>query len=368
MGQDKWMGKLTRDFGVLASETKAPSEHVFKLASPSFNWAVGNQGISEGKVATLFGPESGGKSLLMQLMIIEIQKKYPDSYQILFDAEYSFNKLWFAQLGGDVHKLIVRQSNDPLLIFDYIYGEMLELLQEGCPIKAIAIDSVKSIKYPKDNKAKSTDLTMGGSGASYLGSTWKSVLPVIKEHMITTILVQQVYEEMDQYKKMRNPWIVPDGRALKHASDYMLQVEKLETKAGIVEVGKNIMGGKQQVAHKVRIKGKKNRVGAPYRVAEFTLSYTEGIINVAEELFELAKSLDVIFHPISETTGKINTQMWQFANYPSIRGEANIKLWVQNNSQYHEEMFDACCGVSDDKVQTRNEDMEITTDDLINLE
>jgi recombination protein RecA len=365
---DKWMSKLCRDFGVLAADTKAPSENVFKLASPSFNWAVGNRGISEGKVACLFGPESGGKSLLMQLMIIEIQKKYPESYQILFDAEYSFNKIWFAQLGGNVDKLIVRQSNDPVKIFDYIYGEMLELLQEGCPIKALAIDSVKSIKYPKDIKKKSTDLTMGGGGASYLGSTWKSVLPVIKEYSVSTILVQQVYEEMDQYKKMRNPWIVPDGRALKHACDYMLQVEKLETKAGIVEVGSNIMGGKQQVAHKVRIKGKKNRVGAPYRVAEFTLSYTDGIINVAEELFELAKSLEIIYHPISETTGKVNTQMWQFANYDPIRGEANIKQWVADNPQHHEEMFDACCGVNDDKVKARNEDMEITADDLINLE
>lgn len=362
------MSKLTKDFGVLAENTKAPSENVFRLASPSFNWAVGNGGISEGKVACLFGPESGGKSLLMQLMIIEIQKKYPDSYQILFDAEYSFNKLWFAQLGGNVKKLIVRQSNDPLKIFDYIYGEMLEMLQEGAPIKAIAIDSVKSIKYPKDVKAKSTDQTMGGGGASYLGSVWKSVLPVIKEYDITTILVQQVYEEMDQYKKMRNPWIVPDGRALKHACDYMLQVEKLETKAGIVEVGKNIMGGKQQVAHKVRIKGKKNRVGAPYRVAEFTLSYTDGIINVADELYELAKSLDIVYHPISETTGKVSTQMWKFANYDAIKGEANIKLWVQNNPQIHQEIFDACCGVNDDKVEKRNVDMEITADDLINLE
>jgi len=365
---DKWMSRLTKDFGMLAADTKAPSENVFKLASPSFNWAVGNGGISEGKVACLYGPESGGKSLLMQLMIIEIQKKYPDSYQVLFDAEFSFNKLWFAQLGGNVNKLIVRQSNDPLKIFDYIYGEMLELMQDGCPITAIAIDSVKSIKYPKDIKTKSTDQVMGGGGASYLGSAWKSVLPVIKEYDITTVLVQQVYEEMDQYKKMRNPWIVPDGRALKHACDYMLQVEKLETKAGIIEVGKNIMGGKQQVAHKVRIKGKKNRVGAPYRVAEFTLSYTDGIINVGEELFELAKSLDVIFHPINDSTSKINTQMWQFANYPAIRGEANMKQWVIDNTQYHDEIFNACCEVNDDKVAARNEEMEITADDLINLE
>ena len=127
------------------------------------------------------------------------------------------------------------------------------------------------------------------------------------------------------------------------------------------------MGGKQQVAHKVRIKGKKNRVGAPYRVAEFTLSYTDGIINVAEELFELAKSLDVIFHPVSTTTGKINTQMWQFADYEPIRGEANMKQWVQDHPEFHEEIFNSCCGVNDDAVKKRNENIEVTDDELINL-
>jgi len=60
--------------------------------------------------------------------------------------------------------------------------------------------------------------------------------------------------------------------------------------------------------------------------------------------------------------------MWQFANYEPIKGEANMKLWVQNNPQYHQEIFDACCGVNDDAVEKRNEDMEITGDDLINLE
>jgi len=361
---NKWMSKLVSDFGAIAAEMPEPSASVINLASPSLNWAIGNGGLVEGKALCLYGPESGGKSLLMQLTMAEIQKKYPDGICVLFDAEYSFNPVWFKKLGGDLKRIVVRQTNDPLKIFDYISGEMLEKVQEGCPIKAIAIDSVKSIKYPKDaNKKQSTDLTMGGGGASYLGSALKSVTPVIRENNITTILVQQIYEEMDQYKKMRNPYIVPDGRALKHFCDYMAQVDKGETSKAVVEVGENMAGGKQQVGHKVTVKFKKNRVAAPYRTAQFTLNYDKGIVDTGNEIFELAKSLGVIHHPVSET-GKENVQMWVFGDMNPIRGEDNMRATVLASSDIQEKLVEACNGVSEDSVSARNETMQVADVDI----
>jgi RecA/RadA recombinase len=364
------MDKLTKDFGKLADEMLEEEASIIQIGSPSFNWAVGNTGILKGKSVCFFGGENSGKSLLTQLIFAEIQQKDPEAICILFDAEYSFNAKWFKKLGGDPKRLIVRQSNDPTKIFDYIYGEMLEDLQNGAPIKAIAIDSVKSIRYPKDMKKISTDQTMGGGGASYLGSALKGVLPVIRDYKITTIMVQQVYEEMDQYKKMRNPYIVPDGRALKHFCDYMIQVDKLETKDGIVEQGKNMVGGVNQVGHKVRTKCKKNRCAAPYRVAQFTLDYNRGIVDVASELFELAKSLNVVFHPTNEETGKVNPQMWQFADNEPIRGEENIKNWLIEHTELHDEMFKACCNASEEAIEQRTkilgdiESVKINLDDL----
>ena len=114
------MKKLTGDFGKLAADIASPSDTVIKMPSPSLNYCVGNGGITQGKAVCFFGPESGGKSLMMQLVLIQIQKDFPDSFQILFDAEYAFNPDWFSKLGGDLNRLIVRQTNDPIHIFDYI--------------------------------------------------------------------------------------------------------------------------------------------------------------------------------------------------------------------------------------------------------
>jgi RecA/RadA recombinase len=367
MAVNKWMKKLESDFAKVASDMSRPSENVIQLKSPSFNWAVGNGGLTEGKAVCFFGPESSGKSLLSQLCLIELQKKHPESIQILIDAEFSFNADWFQKLGGDLERLLVKQTNDPLEIFDWMEKDVLEMLQDGAPINGLMIDSVKSIRYPGDHKSKSTDITMGGSGAKYLGPALKGLLPIIRRFNITTFLIQQVYEEMDQYKKMNNPWIIPDGRALKHFCDYMLQVERVDAKAGRIEEGKTIAGGAFQVGHKVRVKGKKNRVGAPYRVAEFSLRYDTGIVDTENETYELAKSLGVIYHPISANTGKVNNMMWAFANYPHVKGETNMKFFITSDNKILDEVYQACLGADDAALQARNESMETTEIDLADL-
>lgn len=370
---NKWMSKLAKDVGKIAADMPSPTDSVVKMPSPSMNWVVGNGGITRGKSLLLFGPESGGKSLLMQLVIKQLLIDEPEGICILFDAEYSFNPDWFRKLCGPEHedlidRLVVRQSNDPIKIFDYIAGELNEMIQDGAPIVGVAIDSVKSILYPKDQKKKTTDQTMGGGGASYLGPALKLILPVIREHNITTIMVQQVYEEMDEYKKMSNPYIIPDGRALKHFSDYMLEVTRIDTKAGRIEEGKNMYGGAQQIGHIVRIRGKKNRLGAPFRAGQFSLSYTGGIIRVPEEIFELAKSLGVIYHPINEDTGRINNQYWKFADYEQIRGEANTLQWVKDNPNLHDEIMQACYDVNDkDVLERRNEELGFSNSVISNI-
>jgi len=351
MSTTKWMSKITKDFGVVASNMKKKEPLVVPSLSPSLNWATARGGYVPGKINIMFGPESAGKSLLAMMGIIQQQKMDKDALSIWFDAEFAFNIDLFIKLGGDTSRLAIRKSNDPLKIFDYIGGELLEMLQEGAPIKAIAIDSIKSIRYPKDHKKQTTDQTMGGSGAPYLTSALKLVIPVVAEFELLTFFIQQVSMQLDPMKAMRNPYILPDGLALKHAGDLMLEITKVETKAGIMESGETITGSAQQVGHKIRVKVKKNRMGIPARVAQFSLDYEKGIVNIGEEVFELAKSLGAIYHPVSHETGKANPQMWQYGSYPPVRGEANIKKMVEDDKRLQDEIIATCNSYKDSRVE-----------------
>jgi RecA/RadA recombinase len=277
------------------------------------------------------------------MAVADEQKRDPEAIFVWFDAEFSFNLTLFQKVGGDDKRFIIRKSNDPLKIFDYIGGEMLEHLQEGAPIRGIVIDSIKAIRYPKEtNMKQTTDQKMGGTGASYLPSTLKLVVPVIAEYNLLTFFIQQVTMEIDPMKALRNPYVITEGRALKHAADLMLEIVKLDTKNGVIESGETISGAAQQTGHKVRVKVKKNRLGAPARMAQFTYHYDNGIIDTDSEIFELGKSLGVVFHPKNPETGKENTQMWQVGNHEPIRGEANMLAFVKSNKKIQEEIMAAC--------------------------
>jgi recombination protein RecA len=340
---NKWMKTLTSDFGKAAELLPSFKEMTIPTPSPSLNWALSG-GFVESKAYLFYGPEQSGKSLLSQLGLIEIQKKFPESIQIVFDAEYSFNKDWFVKLGGDPTRVVVRQTNDPVKIFDYMWTEMLEALQEGAPIKAVMIDSIKSILYPKDLKKVSTDFVQGGTGANYLPSALKRILPVLREYHITSFAVQQVSENMDMYTKARNPYVLPDGRSLKHWADLMLQVDKIETKDTIVSRNEDITGNDLQIGHKVRVKVKKNRTGAPARVAQFTLDYEKGIINKEREILDLAKSLNIMRHPENPETGLENKLYWVFGNYDQVKGEENFVKWATSTPGMIDEVYAACLG------------------------
>jgi RecA/RadA recombinase len=360
---------MTSDFGVLASQLSKKELPPVPSRSPSLNWATSINGFKPGKISVLYGPEQSGKSLLAMMAVADVQKKDPEAIFVWFDAEYSFNLSLFVKIGGDADRLIVRKSNDPLKIFDYIGGEMLENLQEGAPIRGIVIDSIKSIRYPKEtNMKQTTDQKMGGTGASYLPSTLKLVLPVIAEYNLLTFFIQQVTMEMDPMKALRNPYVITEGKALKHAADLMLEIVKLDTKNGVMEAGETITGAAQQVGHKVRIKVKKNRLGIPARMAQFTYHYDHGIIDQGGEIFELAKSLGVIFHPVSANTGKENTMMWAFGNYDPIKGEDNMKQFVVNSKKIQDEIMTACYNYKDSVVQLDAAGVVVDDNSMVDLD
>lgn len=347
----KWMSQLTSEFGVLASQLKRDEPLPITAWSPSLNWATTKRGFIPGKMNIVYGPESCGKSMLAMMAIIELQRRDKEAIAVWFDAEFSFNPSFFEKLGGDLDRLIVRQSNDPLKIFDYVGGELLEMLQNGAPVKALVVDSVRSIRFPKDMKKQTTDMIMGGTGANYLPSAFKLIIPVIAEFKLLTFLIQQVSIQIDPMKAMRNPYVLPDGQALKHYGDLMLEMIKLDTKAGVIESGETIAGGAAQKGHKVRIKVKKNRLGIPARVAQFTFDYNHGVVDTSNEIFDLAKSLSIIYHPVSATTGKENVQMWQFAECEPIRGEDNMRTFVKGSKKLQDEIMEACYKHQDAQVE-----------------
>jgi hypothetical protein len=124
------------------------------------------------------------------------------------------------------------------------------------------------------------------------------------------------------------------------------------------------------VGHFVRVKVKKNRLGKPARQAQFKFHYDHGIIDTGEEIFELAKSIGVIYHPVNPDTGKENVQTWQFGDI-ILRGEKNMKERVVSDAELQKHVLAACYLHQDEAVELDEEGCVVDTQasliDTLNL-
>lgn len=333
-----WYKKIQKmGDGMIADQLTATTDAAkLALPSPSFNWALGG-GMVFGKVATIYGPEQSGKSLIAQLAIAALHAENEEAWALWYDAEYSFDRDYAEKLGVDLSRLLVIQSNKPSDIFDHFVDKILPMLQQTdpFPLKIMVIDSIKSIRGPKEADRDSVEEHVMGDLSMLLQKAFRKIIPPLKQHGILTICVQQVSEQFDPIKvKQGLKWHVPSGMALKHASDYMILVEKVANKASKIfdDTHKGISSLPIQLGHIIRCKVEKNRVTCPHLVAQFRLKYGVGIVNTELEVCELGVNLGVVGRP---------TQAAYVFNDTKVVGFANFVEKVKNTPELYRSLLQA---------------------------
>jgi hypothetical protein len=59
--------------------------------------------------------------------------------------------------------------------------------------------------------------------------------------------------------------------------------------------------------------------------------------------------------------------MWAFGNYPSVKGETNMKFFITSNKQILDEVYSACLLADDIALETRNKDLQTVDIDLSDI-
>ncbi len=232
--------------------------------SLGLDFALGIGGLPRGRIIEIFGPESSGKTTLALHAIAEAQKE--DGVCAFIDAEHALDPEYAKKIGVAVDDLLVSQPSTGEQAL-----EIVDSLVRTGKIDVIVIDSVAALTPKKEIE--------GDMGAEHIGrqarlmsQALRKITAIVARSRTVVIFINQI--RMRIGVMFGSPETTPGGRALKFYTSVRLDVRRIAQ----IKKGEQVMGGR------VRVKVVKNKVGAPFRSAEFDLMYDEGITREGELL------------------------------------------------------------------------------------
>ena len=277
----------------------------------SLDIALGG-GYPKGRIIEIYGPESSGKTTLTLHAIAEIQKQ--GGTAAFIDAEHALDPAYARKLGVDTENLLVAQPDNGEQAL-----EITETLVRSNAVDLIVVDSVAALVPQAEIDGDMGDAHMGLQ-ARLMSQALRKLTGIINKSKATVIFINQI--RMKIGVMFGNPETTTGGNALKFYASVRADIRRTA----------QIKSSDDVIGNRTKVKIVKNKIAAPFRVAEFDIMYNEGISKTGD-IIDLAVEHEILgksgaFYKYNDQNigqGRENAKRYLLEN-PDVMTEIDAKV------------------------------------------
>ena len=303
---DAALAQIEKQFGKgsvmkLGDNASSMNVEAVPTGSLSLDIALGIGGMPRGRIIEIYGPESSGKTTVVQKQ---------GGLAGFIDAEHALDPVYAKNIGVDIDNLYISQpdSGEQAL-------EITETMVRSGAMDVLVIDSVAALVPKAEIDGEMGDSHVG-LHARLMSQALRKLTAVISKTNCVVIFINQLREKVGVM--FGNPETTTGGRALKFYASVRMDVRRIET----------IKTGGDGVGNRTKVTIVKNKVAPPFKKAEFDIMFGEGISKEGD-ILDLAAGCDVV-----QKSGA----WYAYLGEKIGQGRENAKAYLKENPEVRDEI------------------------------